>query len=102
MLKSNCLITNQPDWGSVEISYTGKQLDQEKLLRYLISFRDHNEFHEQCVERIFCDLMQFGEIKKFSEGLISTHLEVTINKLTSVTFIYCDSNLHKSNNYDKK
>lgn len=58
LLKSNCLITNQPDWASVEISYTGKQLDREKLLRYLISFRQHNEFHEQCVERIFCDLMK--------------------------------------------
>lgn len=60
LLKSNCLITSQPDWASVEISYTGKRLDQEKLLKYLISFRQHNEFHEQCVERIFCDLMQYG------------------------------------------
>lgn len=58
LLKSNCLITNQPDWASIEISYTGKQLNREKLLRYLISFRQHNEFHEQCVERIFCDLMK--------------------------------------------
>ena len=57
LLKSNCLITSQPDWASIEITYTGQQLDQEKLLRYLISFRQHNEFHEQCVERIFCDLM---------------------------------------------
>ena len=57
LLKSNCLITSQPDWASIEISYTGKRLNHEKLLRYLISFRQHNEFHEQCVERIFCDLM---------------------------------------------
>ena len=63
LLKSNCLITNQPDWGSIAISYTGKKLDQEKLLRYLISFREHNEFHEQCVERIYCDLMKFAEIE---------------------------------------
>jgi len=62
LLKSNCLITSQPDWASVEISYTGKQLDREKLLRYLISFRQHNEFHEQCVERIFCDLMDYGSL----------------------------------------
>ncbi|WP_413692474.1 NADPH-dependent 7-cyano-7-deazaguanine reductase QueF [Psychromonas sp. KJ10-2] len=62
LLKSNCLITSQPDWGSVQISYTGKQLDQEKLLRYLVSFRQHNEFHEQCVERIFCDLMAHGSL----------------------------------------
>ncbi|WP_022941262.1 NADPH-dependent 7-cyano-7-deazaguanine reductase QueF [Psychromonas hadalis] len=66
LLKSNCLITNQPDWGSIEINYTGKQLDREKLLRYLISFREHNEFHEQCVERIYCDLMKFGQIDSLS------------------------------------
>ncbi|MGB2078686.1 MAG: NADPH-dependent 7-cyano-7-deazaguanine reductase QueF [Vibrio sp.] len=59
LLKSNCLITNQPDWGSVEIQYQGKEIDQQALLRYLVSFRNHNEFHEQCVERIFCDIMRF-------------------------------------------
>lgn len=59
LLKSNCLITNQPDWGSVFIRYKGKKINHESLLRYLISFRKHNEFHEQCVERIFCDIMQY-------------------------------------------
>jgi 7-cyano-7-deazaguanine reductase len=59
LLKSNCLITSQPDWGSVRISYKGKKINREKLLRYLISFRNHNEFHEQCVERIFTDLMKY-------------------------------------------
>lgn len=59
LLKSNCLITNQPDWGSVEIHYTGQQIDREALLRYIVSFREHNEFHEQCVERIFTDIVQF-------------------------------------------
>ncbi|MBI6548928.1 NADPH-dependent 7-cyano-7-deazaguanine reductase QueF [Xenorhabdus lircayensis] len=57
LLKSNCLITHQPDWGSVMIRYQGPKIDQEQLLRYLVSFRHHNEFHEQCVERIFNDLM---------------------------------------------
>ena len=56
LLKSNCLVTGQPDWGSVQISYTGAAIDQESLLRYIVSFRNHNEFHEQCVERIFMDL----------------------------------------------
>ncbi|OGB30657.1 MAG: NADPH-dependent 7-cyano-7-deazaguanine reductase QueF [Burkholderiales bacterium RIFCSPLOWO2_12_FULL_61_40] len=56
LLKSNCLVTGQPDWGSVQISYTGAQIDHEGLLQYLVSFRNHNEFHEQCVERIFMDL----------------------------------------------
>ncbi|KRB92279.1 NADPH-dependent 7-cyano-7-deazaguanine reductase QueF [Noviherbaspirillum sp. Root189] len=58
LLKSNCLVTGQPDWGSVQIRYVGPQIDQEALLRYLIGFREHNEFHEQCVERIFMDIMR--------------------------------------------
>ena len=56
LLKSNCLVTGQPDWGSIQISYTGDQIEQGGLLQYLVSFRNHNEFHEQCVERIFMDL----------------------------------------------
>ena len=56
LLKSNCLVTNQPDWGSVQIAYSGPQINQEGLLQYLVSFRNHNEFHEQCVERIFMDV----------------------------------------------
>jgi len=59
LLKSNCLITNQPDWGSVMIDYTGPKIDREALLRYIVSFREHNEFHEQCVERIFTDITQY-------------------------------------------
>lgn len=66
LLKSNCLITSQPDWGSVQIHYTGKKLNREKLLRYLVSFRNHNEFHEQCVERIFTDLMRFARPEKLT------------------------------------
>ncbi|OTA19768.1 NADPH-dependent 7-cyano-7-deazaguanine reductase QueF [Xenorhabdus beddingii] len=66
LLKSNCLITHQPDWGSVMIRYKGPGIDQEKLLRYLVSFRHHNEFHEQCVERIFNDLMTLCAPEKLS------------------------------------
>ncbi|MBO4119441.1 NADPH-dependent 7-cyano-7-deazaguanine reductase QueF [Cupriavidus gilardii] len=58
LLKSNCLVTGQPDWGSVQIRYVGAPIDQEGLLKYLISFRNHNEFHEQCVERIFMDVLR--------------------------------------------
>jgi len=58
LLKSNCLVTGQPDWGSVQIRYSGPQIDQGGLLRYIVSFRNHNEFHEQCVERIFMDIWQ--------------------------------------------
>lgn len=66
LLKSNCLITSQPDWGSVMIRYQGPKIDREKLLRYLISFRQHNEFHEQCVERIFVDLKRFCHCTKLT------------------------------------
>lgn len=59
LLKSNCLITNQPDWASLMVEYKGAKIDREALLKYLISFRTHNEFHEQCVERIFTDLMKY-------------------------------------------
>lgn len=58
LLKSNCLVTGQPDWASVQISYCGAQINQEGLLQYLVSFRNHPEFHEQCVERIFMDVWQ--------------------------------------------
>jgi 7-cyano-7-deazaguanine reductase len=58
LLKSNCLVTGQPDWASVQIRYVGPQIDQESLLKYLIGFREHNEFHEQCVERIFMDILR--------------------------------------------
>ena len=66
LLKSNCLITNQPDWGTLHIHYVGKKIDHEKLLRYVVSFRQHNEFHEQCVERIFCNLMHYAKPEKLT------------------------------------
>lgn len=56
LLKSNCPVTGQPDWASVQIAYRGPAIDHAGLLRYLVSFREHAEFHEQCVERIFMDL----------------------------------------------
>ena len=57
LLKSNCPVTGQPDWGSVLIRYQGPKIDREGLLRYLIGFRQHQDFHEHCVEHIFTDLM---------------------------------------------
>ena len=57
LLKSNCPVTGQPDWAHVRIAYTGPRIDRAGLLRYLVSFRDHAEFHEQCVERIFVDVL---------------------------------------------
>lgn len=57
LLKSNCPVTGQPDWATLEIKYRGKQIDHAALLRYIVSFRQHTEFHEHCVERIYCDVM---------------------------------------------
>jgi 7-cyano-7-deazaguanine reductase len=66
VLKSNCLITNQPDWASVCIKYKGLKIEHEGLLKYLVSFRTHNEFHEQCVERIFVDIMHYCKPEQLS------------------------------------
>lgn len=59
LLKSNCLVTNQPDWGSVQIEYTGKKINREGLLKYIVSFRNCNEFSETSVERIFMDVKKY-------------------------------------------
>lgn len=66
LLKSNCLITSQPDWASIQLRYEGKAIEHEGLLKYLISFRQHNEFHEQCVERIYNDIMQHCQPDKLT------------------------------------
>lgn len=58
LLKSNCPVTGQPDWASVHLRYEGPRIDRTGLLRYLVGFRDHAGFHEQCVERIFLDVLQ--------------------------------------------
>jgi 7-cyano-7-deazaguanine reductase len=58
LLKTNCPVTGQPDWASLVISYSGSKIHREKLLTYIISFREHQDFHEHCVERIFCDIQQ--------------------------------------------
>ena len=56
LLKSNCLITGQPDWATLAVRYRGRPIDRSGLLRYIVSYREHDEFHEQCVERIFMDI----------------------------------------------
>ncbi|ALU91024.1 NADPH-dependent 7-cyano-7-deazaguanine reductase QueF [Herbaspirillum rubrisubalbicans] len=66
LLKSNCPVTSQPDWGSVQIHYVGAPIDQERLLKYIIGFREHNEFHEQCVERIFTDILRHCKPQKLA------------------------------------
>lgn len=58
LLRSNCLITHQPDWGSAFIRYAGKKINHAGLLKYIISFRNHNEFHEHCIERMYVDILR--------------------------------------------
>ncbi len=57
LLKSNCPVTGQPDWATVEIAYCGQKIQHEGLLKYIVSFREHQDFHEHCVERMFVDIM---------------------------------------------
>ena len=66
LLKSNCPVTGQPDWGTVVIEYRGAALDHRSLLAYLVSFRQHADFHEQCVERIFLDVQRLLVPEKLS------------------------------------
>lgn len=66
LLKSNCLVTHQPDWGSVRICYEGNKINHAGLLRYIVSYRNHNEFHEQCIERIFVDILKRCQPKKLT------------------------------------
>jgi len=66
LLKSNCLVTNQPDWGHLQIHYRGIQIDHASLLKYIVSYREHNEFHEQCIERIFLDILRHCSPEKLA------------------------------------
>ena len=56
LLKTNCPVTGQPDWASLIVRYKGAQIEQKQLLAYLVSYRNHAEYHEQCIERIFIDI----------------------------------------------
>lgn len=66
LLKSNCPVTNQPDWGSVAIRYRGNKINRLSLLRYIVSYREHTEFHEQCVERMFVDILNVCKPEKLT------------------------------------
>ncbi|MBC3948204.1 NADPH-dependent 7-cyano-7-deazaguanine reductase QueF [Pseudomonas folii] len=66
LLKSNCPVTSQPDWGSVAVEYRGAELEPASLLAYIVSFRQHSDFHEQCVERIFLDLQRLLKPEKLT------------------------------------
>lgn len=66
LLRSQCPVTDQPDWGSVLVHYRGPRIDPQSLLAYIVSFRRHSDFHEQCVERMFTDLQQHAGAQQLS------------------------------------
>lgn len=80
LLRSNCPVTGQPDWASLRIHYSGKPICHESLLRYVCSFRLHQGFHEQCIERIFCDIWTRCQPEKLSiEGRFTRRGGLDIN-----------------------
>jgi len=66
LLRSFCPVTHQPDWASLTIRYTGRELDAKSLLRYVVSYREHQGFHEQCIEQIFLDLLSLSCFEKLT------------------------------------
>ncbi len=89
LLKSNCPVTGQPDWASLFIDYSGPQIDKEGLLRYLVSYREHMGFHEQCVEQIFVNIMERCEPQKLT--LNARYLRrggLDINPIRSTETVY--------------
>lgn len=95
LLKSNCLVTNQPDWGSVEISYKGYKINHEGLLRYIVSFRNCNEFSETSIERIFTDIMKQCKPEELTVyGRCTRRGGIDINPIRS-TQVLSHENLNK-------
>ncbi|MFT6431420.1 MAG: 7-cyano-7-deazaguanine reductase [Halopseudomonas sp.] len=90
LLKSNCPVTGQPDWASIAITYSGRRLDHSALLRYLISFRQHADFHEQCVERIFTDLLPLlgerAELTVYARYVRRGGLDINPYRSTAASF----------------
>ncbi|HSC76863.1 MAG TPA: NADPH-dependent 7-cyano-7-deazaguanine reductase QueF [Pseudomonadales bacterium] len=80
LLRSNCPVTGQPDWASVRIAYQGHKISEESLLRYICSYRQHQGFHEQCIERIFCDIWTHCKPERLSvEGRFTRRGGLDIN-----------------------
>jgi len=94
LLKSNCLVTGQPDFGSLFINYIGNQIDHESILQYIISLRHHNEFHEQCVERIFFEIY-----KNCSPLYLQIHARYTRRGGIDINPIRASSAKFTRNNY---
>jgi 7-cyano-7-deazaguanine reductase len=66
LLKTNCPVTGQPDWASISVRYSGPRINRESLLKYICSYRQQADFHEQCVEQIFRDLLEYCHCEKLT------------------------------------
>ena len=93
LLRSNCPVTNEPDWGTLAVSITtDKPFNNANMLRYILSFRQHNGFHEQCVEQIFADLSQHYQPSELMVRAWYTREVVSISILAVLVIsIYCPS-----------
>ena len=92
LLRSNCPVTGQPDWATLYVHYQGPKICRESLLRYIVSYRNHNDFHEQCVERVFMDVMAVCQPTKLSVyGRYTRRGGIDINPFRS-NFETCDNN----------
>lgn len=90
LLKSNCPVTGQPDWATIIIRYQGQALDHEGVLKYIVSYREHSEFHEHCVERIYCDLMSRCHPEKlFVQALYTRRGGLDINPWRASDADFC-------------
>jgi 7-cyano-7-deazaguanine reductase len=94
LLKSNCPVTNQPDWGTLVIDYKGLKINRQALLKYIISYRDHDDFHEHCTEQIFCDLLSAGDFQSLTvsarytrRGGLDINPTRSLNPITNNTLI---------------
>lgn len=94
LLRSNCLITNQPDWATIIINYSGAKIDHASFLKYIVSFRNHNEFHEQCIERVFVHLMENCNLTELTViGRFTRRGGIDINPIRSTNLNVARDNL---------
>ena len=84
LLRSLCPVTAQPDLGSIVIDYRGKAIDRQCLLAYLVSYRNHNDFHEACVERIFCDLLQHCQPEKLFVQAVTDFKKILSSEVVEI------------------
>mgnify|MGYP000213666705 CR=1 FL=1 len=92
LLRSNCPVTGQPDWATIFVHYHGLKICRQSLLKYIVSYRNHNDFHEQCVERVFADIMDKCQPEKLSiYGRYTRRGGIDINPFRSNFEVCCDN-----------